>query len=126
MGFLHCRNVKSLKHRKTSDEKGEGRTCYFDDSRPLVVEAEIRSYRSDREHTTNAEGCPYRNVTFERNKNSKVKFEIWVRVEPVAVSLVEQRGFKDKMILYEGEVALLRRNQNVVLACDARGGCSLR
>ena len=47
-------------------------------------------------------------------------------VEPVvvAVSLVEQRGLKDKMILYEGEVAICRRNPNVVLACDARGGCS--
>jgi len=46
-------------------------------------------------------------------------------VEPVAVSLVEQRGLKDKMILYEVEVAIRRRNQNV-LACDARGECSLR
>ena len=47
-------------------------------------------------------------------------------VEPVAVSLVEQRGLKDKMILYEGEVAIRRRIPNVVLVCDARGGCSLR
>ncbi len=48
-------------------------------------------------------------------------------VEPAeAVSLVEQRGLKDKMILYEGEVAFTRRIPNVVLAYDARGGCSLR
>ena len=48
-------------------------------------------------------------------------------VEPVAaVCLVEQRGLKDKMILYEGEVAIQRRIPNVGLACDARGGCSLR
>ena len=44
----------------------------------------------------------------------------------VSVSLVEQRGLKDKMILYEGDLALIRRIPNVVLACDAHGGRSLR